>query len=173
KHFKSDEMKKYLGRIADSRGHAFAKQVFEKVKTLLPGFELEAKMRSLGAPKNPDLGDIDVLAWDTSKNTIFLIECKRLRKSLSPRDVINRLEEFKGKKGDSLGKHTRRAEWLKNNPDVLAKKTGIPAAKIKWVPLLVTSGRVPMTFLDGINFPKNNVVPFSEIEQILTCDHTL
>ena len=53
-------------------------------------------MTKLGAPKNPDLGDIDVLAWRRTSVDVFLVEAKRLTPALTVREVIQRLEEFRG-----------------------------------------------------------------------------
>ncbi len=158
--FHSQVMKSYLGNLANKRGHEFAKEVAESLESVLPDQRLEIKLTELGAPAKPDLGDIDVLAWDSNTAVVFLIECKRLKTALTVRQVIQQLEEFRGdkEKEDSLAKHQRRIEWLKLNPNVLATLTGIPSTSIRWMPLVVTSGRVPMSFVDAIDFPKDQVV---------------
>lgn len=168
RHFRSQEMKSYFGQIANSRGHAFEKRVYDALTS--DGFdcELNVSLTSLGAPKNPDLGDFDVFAWEAGSKRVFLIECKRLRAAISPRDVIQQLEDFKGKEGDRLGKHLRRVEWIKENPEEVEKKTGISTDEIEWVPLLVTSNRVPMSFVDAIQFPAKWVIPFRELSKLKT-----
>jgi hypothetical protein len=123
-------------------------------------------MAELGAHKNPDLGDIDVLAWRSDSRIVFLVEAKRLTPALTVREVIQRLEEFRGdeKRNDSLGKHVRRIKWLENNLSGVEKLTGIPATKLQICSLLVTSEAVPMQFFDEMNFPTNQVVPIDELE---------
>ena len=160
-------MKSYLGTLANKRGHEFTKEVAEIFESILPDQRLEIKLTELGAPSEPDLGDIDVLAWDSRTAVVFLIECKRLKAALTVRQAIQQLEEFRGdrEEKDSLAKHQRRIEWLKLNPSVLAQLTGIPSDRIRWVPLLVTSGRVPMSFVDAIDFPKDQVVAEPDLKR--------
>ncbi|WP_395741626.1 hypothetical protein [Prosthecobacter sp.] len=164
--FKSEEMKRYLGSVAHRKGHEFAKNVAEVVAETLPDLKVEIKMSALGAPQSPDLGDIDILAWSPRGKIVFLIECKRLKTALTVRQVIQQLEEFRGdptNSQDSLVKHQRRVDWLKNNPFGVAKLTGISPELIRWKPLLVTSGRVPMSYLDAIEFSRDQVVPFQDL----------
>ena len=163
--FQSQAMKSYLGSLADKKGHEFTKEVASDLQPILAGQRVEIQLTELGAPQNPDLGDIDVLAWDSNTGLVFLIECKRLKSALTVRQVIQQLEEFRGDQTvkDSLAKHQRRVEWLKENPAEVSKITGISDSKIRWLPLLVTKGRVPMSFVDAIDFPKDQVVPAKEL----------
>lgn len=163
--FRSTGMKKYLGSLADKEGHEFTKSVAADLTSLLPAQRVEIKMTELGAPSNPDLGDVDVLAWDDSTKTVFLIECKRLKSALTVRQVIQQLEEFRGdqEEQDSLAKHQRRVAWLIENPAKLSEITGIPSEEIQWAPLLVTKGRVPMSYLDAFGCPKEQVIPAKEL----------
>ena len=163
--FQSQAMKSYLGSLADKKGHEFTKEVASDLQPILAGQRVEIQLTELGAPQNPDLGDIDVLAWDSNTGLVFLIECKRLKSALTVRQVIQQLEEFRGDQTvkDSLAKHQRRVEWLKDNPAEVSKITGISDSKIRWLPLLVTKGRVPMSFVDAIDFPKDQVVPAKEL----------
>lgn len=168
--FRSQAMKSYLGSIADKKGHEFTKEVAASVQTVFPNQRLEINLTELGAPAKPDLGDIDVLAWDSTTGFIFLIECKRLKKALTVRQVIQQLEEFRGDQNekDSLAKHQRRVDWLKANPAKVSKLTGIPPNSIRWISLLVTSGRVPMSFVDAIDFTKEQVIPEQELAEHLS-----
>lgn len=165
--FQSKEMSIYFGSVADKKGKDFTKEVARKIQKFLPRQKTEIKLTELGAPKNPDLGDFDVLTWDNNSGTIFLIECKRLKPSLTVRQVIQRLEEFRGdmEKKDYLAKHKRRCEWIKENPEQITKITSIDECRLKWVPLLVTSDRVPMAFIDGNDYPKSQVLAFQDLEQ--------
>jgi hypothetical protein len=126
-------------------------------------------MTKLGAPKNPDLGDIDVLAWRRTSEDVFLVEAKRLTPALTVREVIQRLEEFRGdeKANDSLRKHIRRIAWIEQNLAGVEKLTGIPIARIKSHPLLVTSEPVPMQFFAKMKFPVGQVVPIDDLKSQL------
>ena len=168
--FRSSTMKSYLGGIANKKGHGFTKDVAASIQALLPNQRLEIKLTELGAPQAPDFGDIDVLAWNPDTGIVLLIECKRLKTTLTVGQVVQQLEEFRGDPNemDSLAKHQRRVEWLKANPREVEKLTGIPESNIRWTPLLVTSGRVPMSFVDAIDFPKEQVVPMRDLERHVT-----
>jgi hypothetical protein len=163
--FRTEAMKSYLGSVANKKGHEFTKEVAAGLLGVLPAQRVEIKLTALGAPASPDLGDVDVLAWDSNTGIVFLIECKRLKTALTVGQVTQQLEKFRGDPDDmdSLAKHQRRVEWLKANPGELARITGIPEDQIQWTPLLVTSGRVPMSFVDAIDFPKDQVVPAKEL----------
>lgn len=167
--FQSKEMKSYLGTVANREGHEFTKEVASEIMPILPNQREEINLTELGAPAMPNLGDIDVFAWDVSSGNVFLMECKRLKAALTVGQVVQQLEDFKGEieKLDYLGKHKRRCQWLRNNPAVVEKLTGIPSDTIKWHPLLVTKGRVPMSFIDAIDFPKEQVVAFDDLPKFL------
>lgn len=164
--FKSEEMRRYLGSVAHRKGHEFTKNVAAVVAEALPDLRVEIKMTALGAPQSPDLGDIDILAWSPKGKIVLLIECKRLKTALTVRQVIQQLEEFRGdptNPQDSLVKHQRRVDWLKHNPFGVANLTGMSPELIRWKPLLVTSGRVPMSYLDAMEFSRDQVVPFQDL----------
>lgn len=169
--FRSPQMQSYLGSIADKRGHQFTWEVAELLKSTLPDQRVEIKMTALGASAHPDLGDVDVLAWNTKCGAVLLIECKRLKTALTVRQVIQQLENFRGdtaNKEDALGKHKRRVDWLKKNPHEVSRLTGIPADQISWKPLVVTKGRVPMSFIDAIDFSKDQVVTIQDLQDHVT-----
>lgn len=163
--FQSAQMKSYLGSIAYKKGSKFTRLCGSELETILPDLRVEVNLTEMGAPQIPDLGDIDVLAWNKVSGQVFLIECKRLKTALTTRQVIQQLEDFKGGVEDQnyLSKHQRRVRWLEQNPAGVSKITGIPEDSILWVPLLVTSGRVPMAFVDAVDFKKEQVVPFQEL----------
>jgi hypothetical protein len=152
-------------------GHAFAESVAEMFRKNRYEARTKIKMPQLGAPKNPDLGDIDVLAWRSDSKIVFLVEAKRLTPALTVREVIQRLEEFRGdeKRNDSLGKHVRRVKWLENNLVGIEKLTRIPATEVQVRSLLVTSESVPMQFFSEMNFPTDHVVPVDELTSALSC----
>lgn len=164
--FSSPEMRRYVGDTANQRGHNFARRVSDEFKARGLKTELEVEMSALGAPKAEGLGDIDVLAWSPTKGRVYLIECKCLRTASSMREIVQRLEDFKGsrKEKDSLTRHLRRIEWLKKNVAALSARTGISLEKLRLVPLLVTSETVPMQFFQDMNFPAAQVVSIKALD---------
>jgi len=110
--FVSPKMRSYIGNRVDRRGHVFAERVREELQRLGLSTRLEIKMTELGASKQPDLGDVDVLAWRSGGKAVCAIECKSLTAALTVREIVQRLEDFRGdeKRKDSLGKHIRRTK---------------------------------------------------------------
>lgn len=168
--FASPEMRRYVGDCAQARGHDFA----SKVEAVFAGAglktKLEVEMSALGASKKDGLGDVDVLAWDVARWRVYVVECKCLRVAATIREVVQRLEDFKGdrKEKDSLGRHLRRVDWLKKNIPQLARYTGVQENKLKIIPLLVTNETVPMQFFKEMtDFPAAQVVPLSELRRKL------
>ena len=164
--FESDEIKEYLGDLAQKEGGEFE----QKVAAEFSKFGLHArqglKMRELGKSDSDPSNDVDVVAWDQNSKSVFLIECKNLKRVLTVAQAIQQLENFRGdpdKPKDYLTKHLNRVDWLRDNPEKLSQITGIPSSEIYWIPLLITSGRVPMSYHDLINFNKDQVWPFSEL----------
>jgi hypothetical protein len=167
--FLSPEMHRYIGNTVNKAGHQFAARVNILVSKCGYRSQMEIEMTQLGAPKKEGLGDIDVLAWNVDSGIVLAIECKRLTPAITVREVIQRLEDFRGNRAekDSLGRHLRRLDWLTKHLDALAKHTKISVANIRLVPLLVTSETVPMQFFAEMNFSVSNVIPHDELENYL------
>jgi len=163
------KLRAYIGAIVDRHGHAFAERVAGIFRKSGYTTRAEIRLTELGAPRNPDLGDVDVLAWTGSGTDVFIAECKRLTPALTVREVIQRLEDFRGdeQRKDSLGKHLARLAWLDKNRAGLQKITGIPATAISFRPLLVTSELVPMRFFEEMKFPTNRVVSADDLSAYL------
>jgi hypothetical protein len=132
----------------------------------------EVNMTALGAPAAPDLGDVDVLAWDFESGKVFIVDCKRLIEAVTVIEAVQRLEEFKGDptEADRLTKHLRRVDWLQQNPSGIGSITDIPVDRVELVPLLVTSDLVPMEFLKEVKFPAEQFVDFERLaERLAAC----
>jgi hypothetical protein len=168
-HFHSPEMQAYVGNVTNKRGHDFAESVMKIFVESGHEAALEIEVARLGAPKKLGLGDVDVLAWEESSGRVYAVECKRLLAANSVREVVQRLEDFRGDKKelDSLARHLRRIEWLNQSPGALAKCTGILSERLRLIPLLVTSELMPMQFYEGMNFPTSHVLPVGELVKAL------
>ena len=165
--FASPEMRRYVGETANKRGHDFSRQVQGELTTLGLKSDLELEMSALGAPTREGLGDVDVLAWNPAKGRVYVVECKCLRTASSMREIVQRLEDFKGnrKEKDSLARHLRRIDWIKKNPAAVLQRTGIGVSHLRFVPLLVTSETVPMQFFKDMDFPIDQVVPIKDLRK--------
>jgi hypothetical protein len=168
--FVSEKLRSYIGEIVRKHGRAFTEQVADIFRKKGYEVRIEVKMTELGAARDPNLGDIDVLAWSSATGAVFLVESKRLTPALTVREVIQRLEDFRGdeKRKDSLGKHVRRIKWVQQNPSGIQKVTRMPPTNVKFHPLLVTSESVPMQFFSEMNFPTDQVVPADELVRYLS-----
>jgi hypothetical protein len=163
--FQSAEMQSYVGRIVNERGHEFNQTVAGVFSSAGYTAKIEIQMTELGASKKDGLGDIDVLAWDSASGFVFAVECKRLLIATTVREIVQRLEDFRGRREerDSLGRHLRRIDWLSNHREVLVGYTGIATAHLQLTPLLVTSDIVPMQFYSEMRFPVDQVVPYDDL----------
>jgi hypothetical protein len=145
KPFTSKEMKSYIGRMADKLGHDFSNQVAELLRSLGWFAQAEVKMTTLHAGRNPDFGDVDVLAW-RADGTVLVIECKKLRRARTPSEIAEMCNKFTGKTADNLYKHHRRLNWLKNNSNRLQDFINIHTTLTLYSPM-VMNAQVPMQFL--------------------------
>jgi len=167
-HFRSVEMRRFCGDQANRQGHQFAHAVADRMEQLGCLVRREVSMSSLGVPASlGNYGDVDVLAWKFGQPHVFIIECKYLRTAASVRDVVDRLDEFRGERDDYLAKHLRRLNWLKSNPSAVVALTGIPATAIQFKGLLVTDDLVPMQFFGGAAISPQEVVPFNQLRNLL------
>jgi hypothetical protein len=167
--FQSSEMQSHIGEIVNKRGHEFAQSVGAVFSSAGCRAKVEVEMTELGASKRDGLGDIDVLAWDNVLGLVFAVECKRLLIATTVREIVQRLEDFRGRREekDSLGRHLRRIDWLSNHVEAVERYTGIPAANLQLIPLLVTSAIVPMQFYSEMRFPVDQVVPYDDLAKYL------
>lgn len=149
-HFESESMRIFWGDLANSEGHKFSNDVADEFEKCGFSVRREVSMKSLHVPDSEgDLGDIDVLAWKAGSQAVFLVECKRLRDARSVSEVVDRLKEFRGEIGDSLGKHLRRVDWVVKNSERIENFIGMQLGCAKVEILLVTNRLVPMQFFEG------------------------
>jgi hypothetical protein len=166
-HFQSKAMLQFCGEQANRQGNRFTHDVADHLEQL--GFKTlrETRMSALGVPTSlGDFGDVDVVAWKAGSHVAFVIECKYLRTAASVRDVVDRLDEYRGERDDSLAKHLRRLNWLKSNPSHLCGLTGIPTTAIQSKGLLVTDSLVPMQFFSGSAISPDDVISFEQLASV-------
>lgn len=162
--YHSRSMKQFSGELASKEGRNFTRRVATKLVELGFVTETEVFMSALGVSSSDgDFGDVDVLAWRIGSPLVYVIECKLLRTAISVRDVVDRLDEYRGERDDSLGKHMRRFNWLKGNPWGVASLTQIDGSAITFRGLLVTDDVVPMQFFRGSAIASEDVVAFDDL----------
>lgn len=167
------ELKSQLGRLADQDGAEFEGRVADKIEQL--GFAVARSVKRLGGEKlrrsrSEDLGDIDVLAADPARKTMWAIECKSLSGSLSSSEVVLEMTAHFDQAGtSSVTKHGERVAWLGKRMPAALERLGLPGDADGWEfrGLIVTGRDVIAPFIDDLPFP---CVPIHELAQFL--EHT-
>lgn len=161
--FRSKEMRSLLGAQADVLGRQFAHRVAARL--IGHGWQTatEVKLTQLGAPKDPNLGDVDVLAWHPD-GRVMAIECKRLKQSKTIAEMAQACMRFQGNAGDHMFKHLRRASWLRTNLSEVATFTGLPPDTIRMRNPLVVSAPVPFKYLQGLPMDVSDVINIDALE---------
>ncbi len=154
--FTSAEMKKYVGKVNDEKGHAFAQFVANKLEKKGWHTRNEVQMTELGA--SAELGDVDVLAWRPS-GEIQIVECKRLQLARTITEIAEICHRFRGEAKDELDKHVKRVEWIRANATGLQRIVGFPPDPSNIDDSLVTNVDVPMTYLKSLPIEANKIGP--------------
>ena len=154
--FTSAEMKKYVGKVNDQKGHAFAQSVANKLCEKGWHTRNEVQMTELGA--SAELGDVDVLAWKPS-GEIQIIECKRLQVARTIAEIAEICHRFRGEAKDELDKHIKRVEWIRANAGGLQRIVGFSPDLSNIDDRLVTNVDVPMTYLTSLPIKANKIGP--------------
>jgi len=164
------ELKSVLGRLADQDGAEFEAWVAEKVEQL--GFAVARSVKRLDGKKlqrssSEDLGDIDVLAADPARKTIWAIECKSLSGSLSSSEVVLEMTAHFDQAGtSSVTKHGERVAWLRKRMPAALERLGLPGDADGWElrGLIVTGRDAIAPFIDDLPF---SCVPIFELAGFL------
>lgn len=164
------ELRSQLGRLADQDGAEFEGRVAEEIEQL--GFAVARGVKRLGGEKlrrspSEDLGDIDVLAADPARKTMWAIECKSLSGSLSSSEVVLEMTAHFDQAGtSSVTKHGERVAWLGERVPAALERLGLPDDGDGWelCGLIVTGRDVIAPFIDDLPF---SCVPIFELAQFL------
>lgn len=161
--FNTTEMKQYVGSINDERGHQFTKQVAETLTQEGWKTKTEVELKQLGA--KPELGDIDVLAWNVQQQRIKIIECKKLRFARTIYEIAEICDRFKGNSRDELAKHLARIDWILSNLDSLEGIVGFKPEQKDVEDYLITNIRVPIMYLENLPISQNKIKVVNELIQ--------
>ncbi len=146
--FDSEEMKSWIGHVADRNGHDFNRRVALRLNELHWKVHSELDLTSLGG--GSELGDIDVLAWQLHTDVVYVIECKRLRFDRTIGEIGERLAEYTNVANAGvrtpIQRHLDRMSYLHSSRKRLAQLTNIPVERMKLRSALITDKLVPMQF---------------------------
>jgi hypothetical protein len=164
------ELKSELGRLADQEGASFEERVAAAVEAL--GLPVARAVKRLGGEKlrrspSEDLGDIDVLAADPARKTLWAIECKSLAGSLGSSEVVLEMTaHFDAAKTSSISKHAERVAWVRERMSAALERLDLAADVEGWElrGLIVTGRDALAPFIDDLTFA---CVPFQELAGFL------
>ncbi|MEK6258630.1 MAG: hypothetical protein AABP62_08415 [Planctomycetota bacterium] len=121
RHFRTDAMKKWHGLRKNQRGKAFTEAVADELRKHGWTCWTEQNVSTLAkCGKNPDYGDVDVVAWHASQQRLLLMECKDLYHGKTAGEIAEQLRDYRGRirqdgrkqRKDDLRKHLDRLEIL-------------------------------------------------------------
>jgi hypothetical protein len=147
-------MSKWCGHSRSARGAEFNAEVAEKLRSLGWKVEPEIKLtKILRQALQRDYGDIDVFAWDATRNRILVIECKAVQYRKTAGEIAEQLSDFRGEimpngKPDLLRKHLDRMEVMQRYADTVCSFTQMPKATLI-ESHLVFKNPVPMQFVSS------------------------
>jgi hypothetical protein len=155
----------YFGYKRNEVGHVFNVDVAKWFEQ--KGFKTKSniKMTELGNKKeNKDLGDIDVLAYDSENNIIYVIECKNLEKAKTAKEMGLQIRNFLEGSQRWLYRHIERYKWIIGNKKIALKniKTGDINSNI--VPILLVNDIIPLQFMNTLEYPTENIITMSSLE---------
>ncbi len=149
--FSTPAMRSWVGTKRKEKGLKFNLIVEQKFKDLGWQAKSEKKLDDLLNRKlDQDYGDVDVVAWNASKNILLIIECKSLEFAKTEGDVARQISEFRGQAGtdgkpDRLLKHVKRIEVLMKYSEDLLKKLELSKGRTEIIPCIMFSEIVPIS----------------------------
>jgi hypothetical protein len=166
--FSTHWMKKWIGDARRVNGLAFNSKVANRLQELGWTVREEIKLTEILNKKLLDLGDVDVLAWNSELNLVAIVECKALDFAKTQGEIARQLYDFKGQKNnkrkdDKLLKHINRLDVLKENTEQLSKFTNLNLDQVV-KGYVVFSNTVPMEFNE--NRSHKNQIEFLTFEQL-------
>lgn len=163
-----NKLSKLLGKFESEKGAAFNEEVRKWLQenTDLKVWEYDVKMKPKGAfVSSDDLGDIDVLAYDGTKNVVYSIECKNTNTAKNVRQMKKEMDDYLGRDGKKglVMKHLRRHEWMIDNIEIIKDFVGakiIPTVKS----MMLTSEIIPTSYLRKKDTPLS-ILNFQELKK--------
>jgi hypothetical protein len=169
--FSTHWMKKWIGDARRVNGLAFNSKVANRLQELGWTVREEIKLTEILNKKLPDLGDVDVLAWNSELNLVVIVECKALDFAKTQGEIARQLYDFKGQKNnkgknDKLLKHIHRLDVLKENTEQLSKFTNLNLDQVV-KGYVVFSNKVPMEFNENRSHKDQiEFLTFEQLEQL-------
>ena len=162
----SQPMKELMGRLAQERSRDFVASVAAICVSF--GAETHIGVHKLGSHRighrGNDLGDVDVLAIDRSRATIWAIECKAVSAARTPWEIAHEIKTWTDP-GGHLERHGRRVAWLHQRVDLLNETYG--PTPIGWSVRGVVVTDVPLPYSYRSHVSGMNVIVASELPNLM------
>lgn len=146
-----------LGKFEARKGFAFNDEVrsFLAKIPMMRVWEHDVTIKSGGYfSADKDYGDIDVMAYDTSSDILYLIECKNTNTARNIKEMKTEMDEYLGrgdnpekdKKRALVLKHLRRHRWVTEHINEVAKRIGL-AVPPRVKSMMLTATVIPTSYL--------------------------
>lgn len=164
------KLERLLGKFESKKGAAFNEEVRKWLQehTTLKVWEYDVPIKPKGIfSASEDLGDIDVLAYDSANNVVYSIECKNTNTAKNIREMKKEMDDYLGREGKTkkalVMKHLRRHKWLNDNIEMVKHfvnaKTN-PLVKS----MMLTSEVIPTSYLRKEDTPLS-ILNFQELKR--------
>ncbi len=174
RHFRTDAMRKWHGLRINERGHSFAESVAGELRTYGWVCWTEQNVSTLAkCGKNPDYGDVDVVAWHAVQQRLLMMECKDLYSAKTAGELAEQLRDFRGQirqdgrkqRKDDLRKHLDRLEILNAHKRTVCETLQVDLS-VQIEGWTVFKNPVPMLF-SWKNFEdKIHIATFDDLKEI-------
>ncbi|MBN3887666.1 MAG: hypothetical protein HWQ43_00285 [Nostoc sp. JL31] len=165
----SKQMKQVMGELRNIEGEEFNDQVADLLEQNI-ALIVERRVKKIGNLKIKGekgiLGDIDVLAADSRRKCLIVIECKNFALARAPHEMANELTELlkgSGKEKSAVQHHQERINWVCSHlQEVLTWLRLEPTADWKVEPLIVTDYELATPHLWASAIPVVSLVELSK-----------
>ena len=168
------KLEKLLGVFEDKKGRVFNEEVrafLQQVPDIkVWPHDVSIKHRgNLVTQNGEDLGDIDVLAIDMSRNILYSIECKNTHTAKNVREMKKEIDDYLGR-GDNpekdqkkalVLKHLRRHRWIVDNIEQVMSYAGLAETPVV-KSMMLTASVIPTSYLKKMSSPLS-ILNFPEL----------
>ncbi|WP_019970120.1 hypothetical protein [Mycobacterium sp. 141] len=137
---RTKEMKEALSRAREEKGENFERRIESTLTGVCdPILRRVHKFGDLDLhdAQGVDLGDIDILAFDPSSQSLYVIEAKSLIVARTPRELQNEVSNIHEGEHSAVERLRGRYDWVLQNYQDVLKTLDLTAADVTVVPLIV------------------------------------
>jgi len=161
-----EKMNQYIGHRRNEVGKVFNDNVAKWFVDQGLKTKSNLQMKTIGAKDDKnDLGDVDVIVFDEIKNNIYIIECKKLERVMTPKEMGQQIKRFLKGNDKWLSRHIARYKWIIDNKDSVFKKLKIGDKDTKIIPILLVNDIIPLQFMNTLDYPLENIITMSDLKK--------